>query len=102
MTGPPAVLVDSHSATHGRPYDSEHHRNYPIDRTHSDLVKFSSAYDETYIMVLGYLRSLNIEVRNARRRESQFTPCLECLITPNSDPTMYDITPTRLVQGGES
>lgn len=58
MTGRLVVLVDSHSATHGRPNDSDGHRVYPIDCSHSELVKFSSSYDEAYTTVLEYLRSI--------------------------------------------
>lgn len=78
MTGPRAVLVDSHSATHGRPHDSEHHRVYPLNRTHSDLVKFENAYDEAYLTVLGYLRSFGIGMHSSSRCETKPVIQVKC------------------------
>lgn len=48
MGGKPAKLVDRNSATHGRPFDSDDHYVQPIDRNHSELVKFQSSADEIY------------------------------------------------------
>ncbi|KAH0556219.1 hypothetical protein GP486_005853, partial [Trichoglossum hirsutum] len=57
MTGPRAVLVDSSSATHGRPWESEAHHIQAINRNHSDIVKFS-LQDKYYYVVLQHLRQL--------------------------------------------
>ncbi|KAI9778529.1 MAG: hypothetical protein M1839_008060 [Geoglossum umbratile] len=57
MTGKRAVLVDSFSATHSRPWESEAHHIQGINRTHSDIVKFSPQ-DKYYYIVLQHLREL--------------------------------------------
>jgi protein SERAC1 len=54
MNGPPAVLVDRHSATHGREWESDGQFIQPVNRNHSELVKFSNRDDE-YQTVLRYL-----------------------------------------------
>lgn len=59
MSGSPAVLVDTHSATHGRPDDSQRHRVAPIDCDHSNLIKFGSAYDESYVTVTTFLQEID-------------------------------------------
>lgn len=50
MTGEPAVSVDPFSATHGSTVGF----GLPMNRTHSDLVKFA-ARDEDYERVLAHL-----------------------------------------------
>jgi hypothetical protein len=55
MTGKPAVLVGIASATHGRPWELEDRYILAINRTHSDLVKFSKQ-DDDYEVVLHHLR----------------------------------------------
>ncbi|KAL1645242.1 hypothetical protein SLS58_003949 [Diplodia intermedia] len=55
MNGPPAVLVSVSSATHGTPHDYGDHRVIPVNRTHSDLVKFTGLHDDVYQMVLDRL-----------------------------------------------
>lgn len=52
MAGPPAVLVSKESATHGRPYG---HDVVPVDKTHSELVKFDGPGDAVYALVLHQL-----------------------------------------------
>lgn len=59
MTGPSTVLVNTFSATHGHPDDAKNHRVYPIDRGHSDLVKFSSSHDEAYRTLVAYLKGID-------------------------------------------
>jgi protein SERAC1 len=54
MDGPPAVLVDRHSATHGREWESDGQFIQPVNRNHSELVKFSK-YDDEYQTVLRHL-----------------------------------------------
>jgi protein SERAC1 len=55
MTGKPTVLVDSASATHGRPWEIEDCYIHAINRSHSDLVKFAKQ-DEDYEVVLHHLQ----------------------------------------------
>ena len=55
MKGEPAILVHSSSATHGRPWEGGAHSVQPINRAHSDLVKYSIR-DSVYEMVLYVLR----------------------------------------------
>lgn len=52
MAGPPAVLVSKESATHGRPFG---HDVVPVDKTHSELVKFDGPGDAVYALVLHQL-----------------------------------------------
>lgn len=52
MDGPPATLVDMYSATQHRWRQDP---QLPIDKTHSELVKFRSNHDEYYKQVLKYL-----------------------------------------------
>ncbi|CAH0027341.1 unnamed protein product [Clonostachys rhizophaga] len=53
ITGKPVVLVDKASATHGRPWEMNNQFIIPIQRTHSDLVKFDSKYSHDYEKVRG-------------------------------------------------
>lgn len=53
MQGPEALLVDFASATIG---SNQYH---PIDRDHSDMVKFNNVDDSNYRAVLSYVRQLN-------------------------------------------
>jgi hypothetical protein len=55
MSGPGTVLVNSSSASQGRPWETDIRYRQSINRTHSDLVKFSRQ-DHDYIVVLEYLR----------------------------------------------
>ena len=55
MKGRPAVLVHSSSATHGRPWENEVHHIQPINKSHSDLVKYS-VHDGVYERVLHVLQ----------------------------------------------
>ena len=54
MDGPPAVLVDRHSATHSREWESDGQFIQPVNRNHSELVKFSN-HDDEYQTVLRHL-----------------------------------------------
>lgn len=63
MTGPVAVLVSKSSATHCRPWENGQQNICAINRTHSEMVKFSSE-DSEYEKVLGRIQSL---VREARK-----------------------------------
>ena len=57
MTGTPSLLVDMISATHSRPWETDKRLAMPLNRTHSDLVKFSK-YDEDYECVLKKLKTI--------------------------------------------
>jgi protein SERAC1 len=57
MTGPPTILVNSWSATHGRSWENKAHHVQALNRTHSDLVKFPS-HDGDYTRVLDVLKSM--------------------------------------------
>lgn len=52
MTGKSAILVAPHSATHGRLQDQGSHEVDPINRSHSELVKFHGPFDVVYSTVL--------------------------------------------------
>ncbi|KAL9637041.1 MAG: hypothetical protein Q9204_002025 [Flavoplaca sp. TL-2023a] len=54
MTGPLSVLVDAFSATHGRPGEDQIHDIHPINRNHSEMVKYGRK-DVDYEVVLGFL-----------------------------------------------
>ena len=54
MTGPLSILVDASSATHGRPGEDQVHHIHPINRNHSEMVKFCRK-DVDYGVVLGFL-----------------------------------------------
>lgn len=60
MSGPPAILVDTFSATHGRPDEARNHRVHPIERSHSDLVKLANRYEEAYTTTAGYLQHIKL------------------------------------------
>lgn len=64
MTGPDALLVDPHSATNGRARSSEqdHHFVEPINRTHSEVVKFTHQEDPYYAMVSGHLKRIKEDI----------------------------------------
>lgn len=64
MTGPRKILVDSTSATHGRPWETEAHHIHALNREHSDLVKFS-IHDSDYDRVLAILKRLTLTAKLA-------------------------------------
>lgn len=57
MTGEPRILVDSTSATQGRSWENKDYHMQAINRTHSDLVKYFSRYDDNYINVRDNIKS---------------------------------------------
>lgn len=57
MNGDPVVLVDRDSATHSRPWEVDDTYIIPINRAHSDLVKFERHSDD-YETVLRHLKRL--------------------------------------------
>lgn len=67
MTGPPLILVDKDSAT-DRLRQSDSISILPIDRSHSELVKFSQD-DPDYVETLGLVRefaAVAVDVIGAR------------------------------------
>lgn len=58
MTGPSTQLVTPQSATQGRLQNEAEHKVFAINRTHSELVKFSGANDEEYLRALDCLRDI--------------------------------------------
>ena len=74
MTGDPEVLVDSSSATQSRgQWESEPYYHQAINRSHSDIVKFSSRYDEYYKLVVGRLEDLAEDAESTVRERFQDT-----------------------------
>jgi hypothetical protein len=67
MKGERAVLVQSSSATHGRPWECEAHHVQSISKTHSDLVKFSirdDVYDRVLYVLQGFTSSAVTAIRD--------------------------------------
>jgi len=70
MTGPRCVLVGSSSAIHGRSGEDEPCNIQALNRTHSELVKFSSN-DVDYTRVLAVLKRMaSAAVKAIPRRRS--------------------------------
>ncbi|KAB5522022.1 hypothetical protein GE09DRAFT_1293739 [Coniochaeta sp. 2T2.1] len=68
MKGPPAVLVNKGSATHGRPWERSPRFVIPIDRSHSDIVKFER-FSNDYEAVLTCIREL-LQLRFQRQPQT--------------------------------
>lgn len=51
MSGEPAVLVDRHSAKSGRSWEDQRSHLYPINCTHSDMVKFCEHDDDLGVIL---------------------------------------------------
>lgn len=67
MAGPRAKLVDRSSATHGRPWQRNERFVQPIDRDHSELVKFRNRNDTAYIShVLPRLQAIVYETETSQ------------------------------------
>lgn len=67
MTGPAAVLVTKSSATHCRPWEDGAEHICAINRTHSEMVKFSP-HDSDYNDVREKLKGLSRRAFTARHR----------------------------------
>ncbi|KAL1615371.1 hypothetical protein SLS56_011838 [Neofusicoccum ribis] len=91
--GPPEVLVSSHSATQGKLNENDpNHRVFPVQKTHSDLVKFSSENDTTYKTVVDCLESVITEMGKIDQRdrslasgENQITEIERAVFQRNQD-----------------
>lgn len=68
MEGPPAVLVDRESATHGRAWEDGHAFIVALNRTHSEMVKFRR-HDEDYEIVLNHVTTLMQGIRDRGRSQ---------------------------------
>ncbi|PTB52198.1 hypothetical protein M431DRAFT_522241 [Trichoderma harzianum CBS 226.95] len=68
MSGEPAVVVSKASATHCRPWEDRPEYICAINRTHSEMVKFSEE-DFEYEKVLGRIKSLTQRAITTRRRQ---------------------------------
>ncbi|KAJ4856987.1 hypothetical protein T069G_07884 [Trichoderma breve] len=66
MSAEPAVLVSKASATHCRPWEDGPEHICAINRTHSEMVKFSQE-DSEYEKVLGRIKSLTRRAIKTRR-----------------------------------
>ena len=83
MKGRPAVLVHSSSATHGRPWENEVHHIQPINKFHSDLVKYS-VHDGVYARVLLVLQQFTMSAVTVIRdrfmgKEGTTIPPTQCI-----------------------
>ncbi|KAH6851067.1 hypothetical protein B0I37DRAFT_373108 [Chaetomium sp. MPI-CAGE-AT-0009] len=58
MKGPPAVLVNKSSATHCRPWENGPEHICPIDRNHSNMVKFGP-HDHEYEKALARIQGVS-------------------------------------------
>ncbi|PVH71306.1 hypothetical protein DL98DRAFT_397381, partial [Cadophora sp. DSE1049] len=65
MTGEPTALVSKGSATHCRSWENSNHYMCPIDRDHSEMVKFS-ANDIYYDTVLEILKGMSKKAAHMR------------------------------------
>ncbi|RDW88650.1 hypothetical protein BP6252_00682 [Coleophoma cylindrospora] len=81
MKGPPCILVDFSSATHGRRWENQAHHVQAIDRDHSQLVKFK-ANDEVYERVLITIKRIS-EKAVAMKRGRNVEEEKFCVVTPD-------------------
>lgn len=58
MEGPLDLLVTPSSAMQGVCRNSQRHRVIPVNRPHSDLVKFNNKYDTMYTLTVQYLSNI--------------------------------------------
>lgn len=73
MCGTPELLVSEHSATHGRQWEDGQSSDrfvYPIEHTHSEMVKFRNSSDENYRVVSSIL--MEMATKGAKIIESRF------------------------------
>lgn len=85
MAGPQAKLVDRSSATHGRRWERNERFVQPIDRDHSELVKFRNRNDATYVShVLPRLQAVMYETETIQELPltKQQLDCLSALNFP--------------------
>lgn len=56
MSGPWAILVNRHSATQRR--QNEEDTMFPVQATHSGMVKFENKFTQTYKIVLDHMNDV--------------------------------------------
>lgn len=70
MDGPKRRLVDIFSATNGVPRAGERHAVRPVNRNHSEMVKFQGPTDEFYKQVLADLKEITTSNSGSSRNTS--------------------------------
>lgn len=99
MDGPSAVLVDTSSATHGRHWESGYPFIHPVNRSHSDMVKFTGSDDPVYRVVLGRLKSLEADARGIiPRRHMDKSTGKRLVESPTIAQSMSEDAPVTLSQ----
>ena len=73
MTGPCEVLVTQPSATHCRPWEGGPEHICPINRTHSEMVKFGLE-DAEYEKVLKRIQDLVARALQSQSKPQKLTP----------------------------
>jgi hypothetical protein len=101
MKGPPAVLVNKSSATHCRPWENGPEHICPINRTHSDMVKFG-LYDHEYEKVLARIQGVARRALVTRRQTSSMSAQkrLKWLGYPETDAQFNDMATKVNAIGG--
>ncbi|KAK8249385.1 hypothetical protein IWZ00DRAFT_488791 [Phyllosticta capitalensis] len=100
MTGPPTVLVERTSATHGRPWETgDNSFVIPVDRSHSDMAKFKSASDDLYGDIVSWLedilginQSSYIDGRLSQEENELLSKCQASLYFPDQETHRHQIT----------
>ncbi|KAL1390072.1 hypothetical protein HDK64DRAFT_298827 [Phyllosticta capitalensis] len=103
MTGPPTVLVERNSATHGRPWETgDNSFVIPVDRSHSDMAKFKSASDDLYGDIVSWLedilginQSSYIDGRLSQKENELLSECQESLYFPDQETHRHQITDAK-------
>ena len=91
MSGPPTILVNNFSATHSRPHETEPQNAHPINKTHSDMVKFADKHDNDYRIVLHVLRRLSINAQKAIPRSVSVNQGKDTFLI-SQGPLLYDLS----------
>ncbi|KAK8212626.1 hypothetical protein IWZ01DRAFT_275551 [Phyllosticta capitalensis] len=103
MTGPPTVLVERTSATHGRPWETgDNSFVIPVDRSHSDMAKFKSASDDLYGDIVSWLedileinQSSYIDGRLSQEENELLSECQASLYFPDQETHRHQITDAK-------
>ncbi|KAK8226901.1 hypothetical protein HDK77DRAFT_487248 [Phyllosticta capitalensis] len=103
MTGPPTVLVERTSATHGRPWETgDNSFVIPVDRSHSDMAKFKSASDDLYGDIVSWLedilginQSSYIDGRLSQEENELLSKCQASLYFPDQETHRHQITDAK-------
>ncbi|RFU77499.1 nacht and ankyrin domain containing [Trichoderma arundinaceum] len=96
MTGPAAILVSKLSATHCRPWEDGAQYICPINRTHSEILKFGPE-DHEYENALGRIEGLVRRALTSRRRSprpnfsQEAQECLRSLAFEQMENRAHDV-----------